>query len=104
MAKIYSGLSGVTSDLEKVLLGILVDLTAIKTSVDTSNTEVTELKLDFNRMVTDMGSRITENNTLATKLNADAGVTDADYAAATAITATVIAAANPTAVGTLVTT
>ena len=65
-------------NLLMLLNAILVDLTALRT---------VQAKL-----VTDMGTRITNHNTLVTKLNADAGVTDTDYASATAITATAPAA------------
>ncbi len=64
-----------------VLAAMLVDVTAIRAEVV--------------KLVTDMGTRITEFNTLTTKLNADAGVTDTNYATATAITA-----ANPAALTT----
>ena len=40
-------------------------------------------------MITDITMLRTALNTAITKLNADAGVTDADYAAAAALTATI---------------
>lgn len=70
-------------ELKKVLDTILVDMAAHKVAIDA--------------LVTDMATRITNHNTLTTKLNADAGVTDANYAAATAITAVATAALTTTA-------
>lgn len=70
-------------ELKKILDAILVDLAAQKVAIDA--------------LVTDMASRISNHNTLRTKLNADAGVTDTDYAAATAITAVATAALSTTA-------
>lgn len=67
------------------------DLYAFLTNVVTI---VNELKADVNLLRADMVLRISDHNTLRAKLNADAGVTDADYAAATAITATTIAASD----------
>ena len=65
-------------ELKLLLDAILVDLAAQRVAI--------------NALVTDMATRITNHNTLRTKLNADAGVTDVDYAAATAITAVATAA------------
>lgn len=69
------------ADTEAVLDALLADITAIRAEVV--------------KLVTDMASRISEHNTLRTKLNADGGVTDTDYAAAAAATA-----ANPAALTT----
>lgn len=66
------------SDERKLLDAILVDLAALRAEVA--------------KLVTDMGSRITDHNTLVAKLNLDAGVTDTNYAAATAQTAAAPAA------------
>lgn len=81
VAAIPDNLTG--RELKKVLDTILVDLAAQKVAIDA--------------LVTDMATRITNHNTLRTKLNADAGVTDTDYAAATAITAVATAALSTTA-------
>jgi hypothetical protein len=59
--------------------------------------DVTAIRAEVVKLVTDMASRITDHNTLRTKLNADAGVTDVDYAAAVAITAAAPAALTATA-------
>jgi len=83
MAQIFSGVPGNSLATEQVLRSILTDITALKTAVDTQKTLLDELK--------------SWATTLATKLNADAGVTDTDYDAT-------ISAAAPTAVGTLETT
>ena len=70
------------ADLEAVLDSLLTDITAIRTQVAA--------------LVTDMATRVTEFNTLTTKLNADAGVTDTNYATATAETAAAPAALTTT--------
>lgn len=61
-------------EISRLLGAVVDDLTALRTVV--------------NILVTDMGTRISNHNTLVTKLNSDAGVTDTNYANATAITAT----------------
>lgn len=70
-----------------------LDYTALLADVTANRAEVVKL-------VTDMGTRISEHNTLATKLNNDAGVTDTNYAAAAAITAAAPAAITATAIAT----
>lgn len=60
-------------DHEAVLDALLADITAIRTQVVA--------------LVADVTGIVAEWNTLTTKLNADAGVTDTNYAAATAKTA-----------------
>lgn len=55
--------------------------------------DVTAIRAEVVKLVTDMASRISDFNTLTTKLNADIGVTDTNYAAAAAATA-----ANPSAI------
>jgi len=62
----------------ELLNAILADYTAIRAEVV--------------KLVTDMATRIANHNTLIAKLNADGGVTDADYAAAGAMTAAAPAA------------
>lgn len=54
---------------------------------------INELRTGHEALVADMATRIANHNTLITKLNADAGVTDANYAAAGAITAVALTAA-----------
>ncbi len=80
-------------DLAAVLANIVTMLTELKLDHDAIVTDATAIRAEVVKLVTDMGTRITEHNTLTTKLNADAGVTDTNYAAATAITA-----GNPAAV------
>ena len=64
----------------------------LKAAFDTVLADLTALRTTVAALVTDMGTRITNHNTLIAKLNLDAGVTDANYAAATAITAAAPAA------------
>jgi hypothetical protein len=73
-----SNLGSTHLDDRALLTAMLADITAIRAEVV--------------KLVTDMGSRISDFNTLTTKLNADDGVTDTNYAAATAITAAAPAA------------
>lgn len=53
---------------------------------------VNELKTDYTALLADVTALRTSFNTAMTKLNADAGVTDTNYAAAAALTATSVAA------------
>lgn len=73
-----------TDELKVDLTALIADVTALRTPVAA--------------LVTDMATRISDHNTLRAKLNLDAGVTDADYAAATAITAAAPAALTVTSV------
>lgn len=59
-------------------------------------TLVNELKTDYTALLADVTAIRTSFNTAMTKLNADAGVTDTNYAAAAALTATSIAASDLT--------
>ena len=49
-------------------------------------TDVTALRATVAALVTDNANRIANHNTLIAKLNLDGGVTDTDYAVATAAT------------------
>ena len=64
----------------------------LKLVLDAMLADITAIRAEVVKLVTDMASRIANHNTLRAKLNADGGVTDTDYAAATAATA-----ANPAA-------
>jgi hypothetical protein len=75
--------NGAGVELQKVLEGLRADLEATRAEVV--------------KLVADMASRIANHNTLRAKLNLDGGVTDVDYAAATAITAADPAAMTVTA-------
>jgi hypothetical protein len=52
---------------------------------------VNELQTQVTALIADMASRIANHNTLIAKLNLDAGVTDTNYAAATAATTAALA-------------
>lgn len=70
-----TGAMSVNSDsieLRKLYEALLADNAAQKVVIDL--------------LVADMELRVSDHNTLATKLNSDAGVTDEDYAASTAQT------------------
>ena len=54
--------------------------------------DITALRATVALLVADNASRIANHNTLIAKLNLDGGVTDTNYAAATAATATAPAA------------
>lgn len=80
---------------------LVTDLTATRAEVAKLVTDATALRVTVVALIADMATRIANHNTLTTKLNADAGVTDTNYAAAGAITAVdggVITAAAPAAV------
>jgi hypothetical protein len=56
--------------------------------------ELDDVRTKYAAVLADITAIRTSFNTAMTKLNADAGVTDADYAAAAALTATALAAAQ----------
>ena len=63
-----------------------------RTQVTAAKADVATLKVAVDALCKDVANVVTEWNTLTTKLNADAGVTDTNYAAATARTAVTTAA------------
>ena len=80
---------------------LVTDITAVRAEVVKLVTDYTAGRAEVVKLVTDHAALITNFNTLRTKLNADAGVTDTDYAAATAATAVApaaVTAANPAAI------
>lgn len=83
---------------EQVLDSILTDITALKAANDKVLADITAIRNEVVKLVTDMASRISNHNTLVAKLNLDAGVTDENYAVATAATASNPAALTDTAV------
>lgn len=94
---LYKLLVNVLAELNEVKLdytALRVDVGAIRTQVIASIADATAIRAEVVKLVTDMATRISNHNTLATKLNADGGVADTNYAAAGAATA-----ANPAAIG-----
>ena len=85
-------------DLIKYLRNVRDMVNELKTDYTALRADVTAIRTQVVALVADMATRITNHNTLATKLNADAGVTDVDYAAATAKTAVDPAAITATAI------
>lgn len=75
--------TGAGSEMQKLLSAHLADITALRATVAA--------------LVTDIGVLRTAFNTAMTKLNADAGVTDVNYAAAAALTVTAPSALTVTA-------
>ena len=61
-------------------------MAAIKVPVTATNIDQAALVALLGNLVTAVNALRSDHNTLATKLNADAGVTDANYAASTAST------------------
>ena len=61
-------------------------MAAIKVPVTSTNIDQAALVALLGNMATAINALIADHNTLRTKLNADAGVTDANYAASTAST------------------
>ena len=82
----------VTDQASYALLGdnVLVGMDADTAIV----ADLTAMRVTLAALVVDVAALITAHNTLATKLNADAGVTDTDYAAASAQTSTTRARAH----------
>lgn len=102
MAKIFEGVPHNPLALEQVLRAILADLTALKTAVDAHKIAVDELIDDHATVKTVVDELTAWAETLATKLNADAGVTDTNYDAIVAADApATLTASKPTAVGVL---
>jgi hypothetical protein len=73
----------VDPDVKKVIADLHADLTALRATVAA--------------LVVDSANRVANHNTLIAKLNLDAGVTDVNYAAATAQTSAAPAALVVTA-------
>lgn len=61
-------------------------MAAIKVPVTSTNIDQAALVALLGNIATAVNALITDHNTLRTKLNADAGVTDVNYAASTATT------------------
>jgi hypothetical protein len=61
-------------------------MAAIKVPITATNIDQAALVALLGNMATAINALITDHNTLRTKLNADAGVTDTNYAASTAST------------------
>ena len=78
--------------LRKLLEATRTDLTNLRTTVAALVVDVTALRGKVANLVTDNTNRVANHNTLIAKLNLDGGVTDADYAAATAAVSTAPAA------------
>ena len=60
--------------------------TPLKTNITKTNVSHVDLVTLLTNLKDSVNALITDHNTLRTKLNADAGVTDANYAASTANT------------------
>lgn len=63
-------------------------MATVKQTLTNTNINQTDLIALLQNMQTAINALITDHNTLRTKLNADAGVTDVNYAASTASTIT----------------
>lgn len=69
----------------------------IENQLESLLTDLTAVRAEVVKLVTDNANRVANHNTLIAKLNADAGVTDTDYASATAAVAAAPAALTTTA-------
>lgn len=85
-------------DLVIFLENVVTLVNELKVDYTALLADVTAIRAEVVKLVTDMGTRISDHNTLKTKLNADEGVTDTNYAAATAITAGAPAALTATSI------
>ena len=65
-------------------------MAAIKVPVTSTNIDQAALVALLGNMKDAINALISDHNTLRTKLNADAGVTDANYAASTASTISLV--------------
>jgi hypothetical protein len=66
-------------------------MAAIKVPVTATNIDQAALVALLGNLATAVNALIADHNTLRTKLNSDAGVTDANYAASTATTISLVA-------------
>ena len=66
-------------------------MAAIKVPVTATNIDQAALVALLGNIATAVNALITDHNTLRTKLNSDAGVTDTNYAASTATTISLVA-------------
>lgn len=76
----------ISPDLKQALSDIALGITT--TRGDALIVDATALQAVLAAVVTDIANLIASHNTLIAKLNLDAGVTDTNYAAATAQTST----------------
>ena len=81
--------------LRRLFSALLVDLTALLTTVTASIVDYTAGRAQIVKLVADNLALATAVDALAAKLNSDAGVTDTDYSTANAAAVT---AADPAAV------
>lgn len=91
-----------SNELQKIAATLETDMIALRATVAALVVDITALRLTVAATVVDTANRLANHNTLATKLNSDGGVTDEDYAAATAATAAApaaLTAAAPAALG-----
>lgn len=100
MVKVLKNLRDVVNELQADHATYKAVVDELKTDYTALLADVTAIRAEVVKLVTDMASRITDHNTLRAKLNLDGGVTDTDYAAATAITAAAPAALTGTAIAT----
>lgn len=84
--------------LRAALADSVVLATELKVDYTALLADVTAMRTVLAAAVVDIAAGISDHNTLRTKLNADAGVTDTNYAAATAATSTAPAALTATAI------
>lgn len=77
----------VSPDLKAALVDVAQDLSAVNTPASSLVADVAAIRAQVVALVADMATRVAEHDTLVAKLNADAGVTDTNYATATPKTA-----------------
>ena len=68
------------------------DTVNLRKLLDAAQDDLTLARAQINALVTDVTNLIASHNTLIAKLNLDGGVTDTDYAAATAQTSAALSA------------
>lgn len=98
--------NGGVPSLALALRDIADDLAAIKAKTNADTTDIAAVRTQVAALVVDVGAHRTAYNATLAKLDADAGVTDTNYAAtnpAAALTAAAPAALTGGAIGTLLT-
>ena len=86
MAEVNNTSSKYDANLMAVLDAIVADLTELRAHMVLNVADIAELRTHMVLNVADVSALDTALDTLAGKLNSDAGVTDEDYAGAVAMT------------------
>jgi hypothetical protein len=86
-----------SQELQVIAATLEADMIALRATVAALVVDITALRTTVAALVVDNANRLANHNTLIAKLNLDAGVTDENYAVATAATSAAPAALTTSA-------